>query len=127
MNDPVRMVEQSDEPLRIAIEQVRPDLAVVRLTGDLDLLTAPLLHDQLWPLLAGPDGMVIIDLSGVVFLGSAGLSELAAASDTAGRHGTVMRLVADTHAVLRPLEVTGMHTLFPIFDTVDSAVAGQLE
>jgi hypothetical protein len=30
--------------------------------------------------------------------------------------------VVDTRAVLRPLEVTGMHTLFPIFDTVDSAL-----
>jgi anti-anti-sigma factor len=122
MNDPVRKGEQPDEPLRIAVEQVRADLAVVQLTGDLDLLTAPALHERLWPLLALPDRTVIIDLSGVAFLGSAGLSELAAASDTAGRHGTVILLVASARAVLRPLEVTGLHTLFPIFDSVESAL-----
>jgi anti-sigma B factor antagonist len=122
MNDPVRKGEQPDEPLRIAIEQGTPDLAVVQLAGDLDLLTAPLLHERLWPLLTQRDRTVLIDLSGVAFLGSAGLSELAAASDTAGRHGTVILLVANSRAVLRPLEVTGLHTLFPIFDSVESAL-----
>jgi anti-sigma B factor antagonist len=122
MNDPVRKGEQPDEPLRIAIEQVRPDLCVVQLTGDLDLLTAPVLHERLWPLLPQPDRTVIMDLSGVAFLGSAGLSELAAASDLAGRHGTVILLVASSRAVLRPLEVTGLHTLFPVFDSLESAL-----
>jgi anti-sigma B factor antagonist len=122
MNEPVRMGEQPEVRLRIAITQANPDLVVLSLSGDLDLLTSPLLHERLWPLLGQPDGRVVVDLSEVGFLGSAGLAELAAAHDTGTRQGVRIVLVASTRAVLRPLEVTGLHTLFPMFDSVESAL-----
>jgi len=120
MNEPVRMGEQPEAPLRITIERVE-SADVVRLAGDLDLLTAPLLRDQLWPLLERPGGLTLVDLNELSFLGSAGLSELAAANDTALRNGVRLVLVATSRTVLRPLEVTGLHTLFPIFESVDAA------
>jgi len=122
MNDPVRMGEQPDEQLRITVEQTRPDLAVVSLRGDLDLLTAPVLHERLWPLLDKAERTVLVDLGDVGFLGSAGLAELAAAHDLATRHGARIVLVASARTVLRPLEVTGLNTLFPTFDSVEAAL-----
>jgi anti-sigma B factor antagonist len=123
MNEPVRMGEQSDEPLGITIEQARPDVVVVSLRGDLDLLTAPVLHERLWPLLGQADRALVVDLSDVGFLGSAGLAELAAAHDTATRKGVRIVVVANARAVLRPLEITGLHTMFEIFDSVESVLS----
>src|SRR5690349_8958386 len=122
MNEPVLEVEQPEEPVQIHVEQPRSGAVVVRVTGDLDLLTAPLLRRRLQPLLEQP-GAVVVDLLNVGFLGSTGLAELTAAQDAAARTGVSLRLVATSHAVLRPLQVTGLDTLFRIFDSVDAALA----
>jgi anti-sigma B factor antagonist len=121
MNDPALVGDEPDQPLRIAIEQARPDVVVVRLIGDLDLLTATRFRERLRPLLDQPGQTVLVELSGLSFLGSAGLAELAAAHDTATKIGARIVLVANARAVLRPLEVTGLHTLFPIFESVEAA------
>src|SRR5262245_22411562 len=113
MNEPVLEIEQP-EPVQIIVEQPRPDATLIRVTGDLDLLTTPLLRQRLQSLLERP-GAVLVDLQNVGFLGSTGLAELTAAQDTAARTGTQLRLVATGHAVLRPLQVTGLDTLFRIF------------
>lgn len=124
MNEPVRIHEQPEEaPLRITIEQPRPDVAVVTVHGDLDLRTAPLLQEALRPPVQGP-GAVIVDLRDVDFLGSAGLAELAGAQNTASGNGARLVLVASGRVVLRPLEVTGLATLFDIFESVDAALEG---
>ena len=122
MNDPVRLGEQPAEPLRITIEQPRPDVVVVRVTGDLDLLTAPIFRERLLPLLDEPARTVLVELGGVDFLGSAGLSELASAYDLATSRGIGFVLVAGSRAVLRPLEVTGLATLFRIYESVQAAL-----
>ncbi len=122
MNDPVRMSEQPEVvPLQILIEQPRPDVALVGLRGDLDLRTAPLLRAALQPL-AHAAGTVLVDLSGLDFLGSAGLAELAGAQDAASGNSSRIVLVASGRAVVRPLEVTGLATLFQIYETVDAAL-----
>lgn len=122
MNDPVVFDEQPAEPLRITVERPTPDAVVLRLAGDLDLLTAPLLRERLWPLLEQPGQTVILELSGVEFLGSPGLAELAAANDLAARHQSRIALVGGSHAVLRPLEVTGLNLLFKIYESVAEAL-----
>src|SRR2546427_625329 len=80
MNDPVPVGDQPKIPLKITIERVAPSTNVVRLAGDLDLLTAPLLRERLSLVLGEPElTLLVVDLSGVGFLGSSGLAELAAA------------------------------------------------
>lgn len=122
MHEPVRTNEPADLPLTVSVDHVRSNLAVLRLDGDLDMLTAPVLHDQLMLLFDGPGRSLLLDLEGVVFLGSAGLAELAWAKDEAGKHGTRIGLVAGSRVVLRPLEVTGLATMFQIYDSVESAL-----
>src|SRR2546429_7498005 len=100
MDEPVRMAKQPEAvPLRITIERPRSDVAVVGLSGDLDLLTAPLLREALRPLVDAA-GVVLVDLSGLDFLGSSGLAELASAQDTAAGNGARIVLVASGHAVV---------------------------
>ena len=123
MNEPVRIEEQPEAPLQISVEQPRADVSVLHLLGDLDLRTAPLLQAALRPLVHRA-GAVLVDLSDVGFIGSAGLAELAGAQDTATGNGARVMLVATSHAVLRPLEVTGLATLFAIYESVEAALEG---
>src|SRR5262245_49683577 len=100
MHDPVQQTQPTDPPLAVMVDQVRPDLVLLRLTGDLDMLTAPVLHERLEPLLSGPGPNLLVDLDGVGFLGSAGLAELAWANDEAGKQGIKIGLVVGSRVVL---------------------------
>lgn len=136
MNDPVRIDERQepDKPtefreseapedrIQITVEQAAPNVAVLHVTGDLDLFTTNMLHDRLWPQLGPPNSAVVLDLSGVDFLGSAGLSELVAANDTAAKQDVRLILVATGRAVLRPLEIIGLRGMFRIADSVEAAL-----
>ena len=90
----------------------------VTVTGDVDTTTAPVLADRLVRLLTHPgERDVQLDLRGVTFLDSAGLTSLIAAHSCAEGAGRVLRMRCGTsRAVIRPLEITGLTTVFTIID-----------
>jgi anti-sigma B factor antagonist len=131
MNDPVRTDENLPLPgaehrIQVALDEVG-DTIVVRASGEIDMLTAQVLHEHVSPCLVESGRLVLLDLTGVGFLGSAGLAELVATRDVASRNGVRLRLVANSRVVLRPLEVTGLLELFEVFATVDAARNESLE
>ncbi|EWM10703.1 STAS domain-containing protein [Kutzneria sp. 744] len=91
----------------VAVERPADDVAVVRVDGEVDMVTAPALESQVVALLGEKLRMLVIDLTGVRFFSSAGLAVLALAHREADE-GTQLRVVANDAAVLRPLELTGL-------------------
>ncbi|WP_020638923.1 STAS domain-containing protein [Amycolatopsis balhimycina] len=77
---------------------------VVAVAGDVDLSTAPMLRDALDAALSQAPRRVVVDLSLVLFLNSAGLEVLLDAHRRAGP-GIDLRLVATTRATRRPLQL----------------------
>jgi anti-anti-sigma factor len=59
----------------------------------------------------------------VRFLGSAGLEALVLGQQRASRAGIDFVVVASTRAALRPIEATGLDSVFTILGSVDEAVA----
>lgn len=94
---------------------------VVHVVGEIDTLTAPLLRSQLDEQIAIVP-LLVLDLSDVTFLGSAGLAVLVAAKDDADRRGHRLRLVCGSRIVTRALQATGLLTLFDIADGVPEAL-----
>jgi anti-sigma B factor antagonist len=92
----------------------------LRIDGELDLYNAAGVRDELADI--APDvRYVLVDLTGLTFMDSAGLATLLdGARDVAGRNGTMMLVVGDP-AVLRVLEVTGLERYFEIRDDYESA------
>lgn len=80
-------------------------------TGEVDSSSAPLLRAELDTVLDGDVREVTIDLDGVTFLDSAGLSVLAGAHRRAGVRGVRLRVLASGRAVIRPLQITGLWEL----------------
>ncbi|HVV09476.1 anti-sigma factor antagonist [Amycolatopsis sp.] len=80
------------------------DITVLAIEGELDLATAPQAEALLLPRLTGT-GPLVLDLSGLTFLGAAGLNLLLRARLLATRQGIELRLVARSRAVLRVLEL----------------------
>lgn len=86
----------------------------VSATGDIDAYTAPLLMTGLDSQLQRGRPRLVVDLSGVQFLGSAGMAALVETQKSADARGIDLRLIATTRAVLRALEVTGLAQLFAV-------------
>ena len=92
-------------------------VTTVTVVGEVDTFTAPVLRSSLDAQLEQSPSELVIDLSGVQFLGSAGLAVLVETQKSARAREIPLRLIATTRAVTRPLEVTGLIDLFTIADS----------
>ena len=76
--------------------------------GELEATRNPLLQQALLRALRRADRLLTVDLSGVTFFGSAGVTALVWLSqhpESAGKH---VRVVATSRVVTGPLELTGL-------------------
>jgi anti-sigma B factor antagonist len=93
----------------------------VRVEGELDLYTAPDVRDALASL--PPESRhVLVDLSQLSFLDSAGLGMLLSAARRLRARGGTMMLLVDDSRILRVLEVTGLAGDFDIRRDREAAV-----
>ncbi|WP_033262068.1 STAS domain-containing protein [Amycolatopsis vancoresmycina] len=100
------------------------DAVVLAAAGELDLLSAPVLGDEVATALAGAPALLVIDLSEVTFLASIGITVLVEARRSAGP-GTRVRVVApETGVVHRTLGLTGLHDALAVAPTRAAALAG---
>jgi anti-sigma B factor antagonist len=86
----------------------------VTATGELDALTAPAFRSVLDAELQRRPPELVIDLSGIRFLGSAGLTVLVEAHHAAIDRDVALRLIATTRAVIGALTVTGLIDWFTV-------------
>lgn len=99
-------------------------VVVVRATGDLDIATAPVLDEQLRAAeaIVVPPAHIVLDLTGVRFMSSSGLALLVQSHQRCEELGSSLRVVADNRAVLRPIELTGLHRLLLLVPSARQAL-----
>jgi anti-sigma B factor antagonist len=95
---------------------------VLRVTGELDLLTAPRLEESVDNALREQPQVLILDLSEVGFLASSGIAALVDAHQRGGKE-TEVRVVARGNATFRPLELTGVTAKLAVHPTLDEALS----
>jgi anti-anti-sigma factor len=98
------------------------EVAVVAAAGVIDMLTAPKLEEALRTAVGNKPEGLIVDLTAVEFLASAGMGALVAAHD-AKDDGTRFCVVADGPATSRPLKLVGIADIVPLYATLDEALA----
>ncbi|HEX7309026.1 STAS domain-containing protein [Lentzea sp.] len=114
---------RAEQTIELSVRQPAPGVTVLAVSGEVDMVSAPTLRDALVNGL-GDGGTFIIDMTGVTFLGSAGLAVLVEAARLAQKAGTALKVVATARAVTRPLEATGLGEVLSVSDSVDSALGG---
>ncbi|WP_255450268.1 STAS domain-containing protein [Skermania sp. ID1734] len=97
---------------------------VVTVTGSVDLVTAPELESLLDSVISENPRDVIVDLTDVDSLASAGMSVLTGAYHKLGPERP-LSVVADGPATARPLTLVGFADIIPIYQTLDAALAGR--
>ncbi len=94
--------------------------AVLSVSGALDMLTSPRLEGGIDAVLEKKPSTLIVDLTDVDFLASAGMSVLASARDRmTGGFG----IVAEGPATSRPLILVGLADALGLHPTLDQALA----
>jgi anti-sigma B factor antagonist len=106
-----------DDVITLSTKAGADGAVTVTVVGEVDTFTAPVLRSSLDSQLEQSPRELVIDLSGVQFLGSAGLAVLVETQKAARSRDVALRLIATTRAVTRPLEVTGLIDLFTIADS----------
>ena len=100
--------------------RVEGDRAIVTVRGDFDLQVAQRVVEELAKVEAGEPGLVIIDLSRVSFLDSAGMGVIAAAQARATEVGRDLVVVRPPYSVRRAFEVSGFGDVITVVDEIDA-------
>ena len=108
--------------LRTEVRQTG-DVTVVRLVGELDADDAPAVRALLLQHATSGRGLVV-ELSELAFVDSAGLAALVAAHKAARAGGTGVLLAAPNETVSKVLSITGLHTVLRTAPSVPAAVEG---
>jgi anti-anti-sigma factor len=108
----------------VRTERVGPATSIVVVTGDVDLATAPEFEDELAHAVQGSleTPALVVDLSAVTFIGTAGLNALVRAFERQRMAGRPLALVSDDSRVAMILEVTRLEKVLKRYRTRDDAV-----
>lgn len=85
---------------------------VVRVSGEVDIQTSSILDNQLQQVLGDGAVSIVVDLAGVAFLDSTGLSVLVAGLKRCQAAGGTLQVVSPRPHVRRVFEVTGLTDVF---------------
>ncbi|MFC6881806.1 STAS domain-containing protein [Actinomadura yumaensis] len=98
---------------------------VVRLRGELDIAAADDLRRRLRAARQAHGDHVILDLEGLEFMDSQGLSVIVACYKAATEAGGSLTLAGPQPIVRRTLEVTGLHRRMTVVGSIDEALAAR--
>ena len=90
-----------------------PPSATVVLDGEIDIATAPAIRRLLMAAISGGDVHLAVDMSGVTFLGAAGIGVLVDAANRAREAGGGLSLLAPSRQVRRLVDVLHLDGILP--------------
>ncbi len=104
-------------------QSIGEQTTVLTLSGDLDSFSVNYLKEHLTKLFNGEVYEIIIDLTNVEFVDSAGLGQLVSALKMCVHNNGNLILVGVNESITDLLRITKLDTVFSILDTVEEAVA----
>src|ERR1700738_2856017 len=111
------------QPTQLSIEREpasNGNLLVARLNGKLSLESV---HDFISTMRPEPAVHLVLDMSGLSFLDSAGVGALVSLFVTRRNHGKTVALAALTQQGNAVMQVSGLLKLLPVYPSVEEAVS----
>lgn len=97
---------------------------VIKVTGRMDAAQATTFEEECMGWIAKGANRLIIDLSGLAYISSLGLRSFVSVGKSLQEQDGDFRLCGLKGLVKQVFEITRLNTVFPIHDSVDSALAG---
>jgi anti-sigma B factor antagonist len=101
----------------------RSDVAVLRLSGELDADTANTLHSVLADLMERPVPRIVVDLADLKFCDSVGLSAFITSKQVIAARGGWLSFAGANPFLAQLMETVGLSRYFAIFPEVEDAIA----
>jgi anti-anti-sigma factor len=98
-------------------------VAVVTVSGEIDLATVPAFEAAIADALTRQPDALIVDLTDVDFLASAGLQSLVATRENVAASAR-FAVVANGPATSRPIQLTGLDQILSLYPTLPDAKSG---
>ena len=122
MNDAIRT--EGVLPLTVTVSRPQPNVCLLRVAGELDIATAPLLAGHLRGSAGTAPCVLVLDLSEVTLLAASGVALLVDAHRAgAGRGRLHLVGVTDNRPVARVLDLTGVLALLEVHDDLTDVLA----
>ena len=102
----------------------RGDVVVVSVRGELDLATVPVLRERLDNLGQKAGSRLVVDLTALTFIGSAGLALLVDLHNRCKEQNTSLAIVATGSVVPRAIQVTALDQVLSVHSSVEEAITG---
>lgn len=96
----------------------------VTANGEVELVNAPRLGAALDQVVDERPDVLVLDITAVTFLSSAGLAVLVRAHRNSSAVGALFRVVANNPATLRPIQLMGLDQEFEVFADGEGALVG---
>ena len=104
-------------------QRVEGDITVFLPDGRIDTLAADEMDQALQAAVAGGSHKIVVDMSGVDYISSAGLRSLAAVLVKCRDEGGDMKIAALNERVTRVFKIIGFDLLMSLHGTSDAAIA----
>jgi anti-anti-sigma factor len=101
------------------------NLLVVAISGRLDTATAPAFDSQMAPLLAQPRPHILLDLSNVAYISSAGLRSILQLVKHSSAHGGRVGLFEASPQIHEVIEISGFPALLDIYPDRAAALSAR--
>ncbi|MEO7803733.1 MAG: STAS domain-containing protein [Actinomycetota bacterium] len=110
--------------MEIGLEsRVQDDWTVLVVKGEVDIYTAPNFRAELIRLIDQGANRLVLDLLGVDFMDSTGLSVLLSGKKRTNEANGDLKLVCTDGAVRKILTVTGLDKIFSLYPSVETAIS----
>ncbi len=107
----------------VAVREVRPDVHVVAVVGDVEAASVDPVRAGVEEAVDAGARTVVLDLSGVAMLASAGMTLLLEVDRSLRDRDCLLRLVTGSvRSVRRPLAITGLDRVLTLHDDVPGAL-----
>ena len=110
------------QPFQLESIMAGGDCAVLRLTGELDIYTAPKLRERVVHLIDSGTRHIIADLRGVDFLDSTGLGALVGSLKRLRTREGSLKLVTNADRIREIFRITGLDRAFMLYPSVMDAI-----
>ncbi len=108
--------------MNIELDEKRPGVYVVALTGDMDMSTSPEVRKLMTPLFRAGNAQVIVDLSGVTYIDSSGIATFVEGLQLSQKTATRLTLAGMKSAVEAVFELAYLREVFHIVPSVEAAL-----
>lgn len=110
-----------DVRIKLDLDEVA-SIPVVRVTGEIDVCTAPEFKSAINKAIFSGAKNLIVDLTDVSYMDSSGFGTLLGATKRIRPRGGSVSLVGCSEAIERMLRITRLDTIFGLYPQVDDAV-----